>query len=166
MKFTRLRFQFGLRTLLVCATLVGSILGVRAYRHSVGGRRLLAAHTLQGYGIEVLEAGHSGAGYSYSVRTGDWSVELHGVRRYEGNLDSLFERLLGDAMSADRTVVVIPNLVRQRAKEIQRHIGELPNLQTIYVNDRIVDGYMIEFLKRSNPSTEVRYTSGAGLINR
>lgn len=155
------RLQFSVRSLFLAITVACLAIGVRTYRQDLGDRRLAAANTLREYGILVLEAGHSGDSWTATPRTGEWHVTIRGVRRYENYNDGLVDTFLADAMSADQLILVMPNVVRERAKEIQRHIEQLPNVRTIFINDRLVSQYMVDYLKLSNKNADVRFSSNS-----
>ena len=156
-----LRPRFGIRLLLFVVLILCIALGWLARLDYEGRRQLAAVNALRGYGAIVLEKRQEG-----DILTGKttinsgaappWDFETSSVKPYEDYEDGLLRFLFGDNVFAEHTVLILHQDVSATVEELQTEISKLPQLETIYVNDREFGRPFVDALEARNPGIEFR----------
>ena len=158
------RPRFGLRFLLLVLLFLSVGLGYLARLDYEGRQRLSAVNTLRGYGAIVLEQRqegdiHTGSLTIYSGAAPPWDVEFSSVKPYEHYEDGFLRFLIGDAVFAEHTILILHRDVSATAEELQIQISKLPKLETIRINQDEIGRPLINELESRNPDIEFRINS-------
>ena len=81
-------------------------------------------------------------------------VEFSSVKPYEHYEDGFLRFLIGDAVFAEHTILILHRDVSATAKELQIQISKLPKLETIHINQDEIGRPLINELESRNPDIE------------
>ena len=159
----RLRFNFRLRSMLICIFCMALLLALYVHFDRVARRQLSTVKAIEKMGV--------------SVYTTDSAFEFHPLKR-RGNLGQrtivpvvsvqepdrmtqIGRRLLGNVMFTRFTTIIVDESLLGDFDAFQQHISQLPFLDTIYYYQNTLDQSSLDAIKRNRPEIQLEHIAGS-----